>query len=678
MSGGRIRNVTPKPGYVYDGRSVVPAPRNVIPIRDGLANVLTGRGTSVDRSTHGFWHFMPMQQEQIEAAYRGNWLHRKIVDVPAEDMTRAGRDWDAKDEEIKKIEAEEKRLGYWAKLHEALRLGRLGGGAMLIGMKDGTPGAPLPRTAKAGDVAYLVVLSRWQISLGGMVTDPASPEFGKPAYFTLSGSGSQVQIHPSRVVVFPGLPVPAITYASWEDRFWGDSVPQVVDEAVKQATAASAGFASLIDEAKIDVLRFSQLVDQLSQPGGEAKVLQRVELTNSGKSIHRAVILDKEDEWDQRQMVWAGMRDVIITYDARVAGAADIPATRLFGKSPDGQNATGESDLRNYHQSIGSKQETDLRPQMEQLDAVILPSAGVPTDMSWKFSPLGVLTEKEEAEIENKEADTVTKLANAGLVPESALAKAVQNRLIESGRWPNLQDAIDEAEAAGEGLPDDVDPNEIVETGKGGGPASAGGGRSGSGAPARRAANDAATWLADAAPRPLYVQRKLLNAADLIAWAKSQGFTSTLPADDMHVTVLYSRAPVDPMKMGRDWNEDEKGQIAVRPGGPRTLEKFDGGAVVFRFAAPSLEWRHREMVEAGGSHDFPDYAPHVTLTYDAPEAVDVAALKPFNGKLVFGPEIFEALDLDLEQAGRQTWQMWRIELFGFGIRLLLRPKPEGR
>lgn len=459
---GRIRSVTPKDGYVFDGRDVIPARDNVVAIRDGLANVLTGRGTSVDRSMHGFWHFMPMSAQQIEAAYRGNWLHRKIVDIPAEDMTRAGRDWDAEADEIEKIEADEKRLGLWQKLHAALTLGRLGGGAIVVGLRDGRPEMPLPSSVGVGDLQYLVVLSRWQLRLGDMVTDPASPMFGEPAYFEINGASGQPRIHPSRVITFKGLPVPYLGMsASWEDRYWGDSVVQAVDEAVKQATMASAGFASLIEEAKVDIYRFDKLLDQLLQPDGDARINRRIELTNTGKSVHRAVILDKEDEWEQRQLNWAGIRDVIVTYDARVAGAADIPATRLFGKAPDGQNSTGESDLVNYFQSIGAKQEADLRPQIARVDDLLLPSAGVSLGLSWAFSPLRVLTEQQQAEVENKEADSVSKYVNLGLFPESAIAKVVANRLTESQRWPGLADAIEEAEAAGEEPPDD-DPSAIV------------------------------------------------------------------------------------------------------------------------------------------------------------------------------------------------------------------------
>jgi hypothetical protein len=264
------------------------------------------------------------------------------------------------------------------------------------------------------------------------------------------------------------------------------SVVEAVDEAVQNATTACAGFAALIDEAKIDVFRFNGTVEQLSQPGGEEILMKRVELTSTGKSIHRAVILDKEDEWDQRQLELSGVRDVIITYDARVAGAADIPATRLFGKAPDGMNATGDGDLTNYYQSIGSKQEKQLRPMMERLDAVVMPSAGVPTDMSWSFSPLMVLSEKDQAEIEKTEAETVQIYVNSGLFPDSVMSEVVTNRLIESQRFPGLQDAMDKATAQGFD-PDEVDPSEIVPipTQEGGAPPAQ--------QPMRRAAKDAAT-----------------------------------------------------------------------------------------------------------------------------------------------------------------------------------------
>jgi hypothetical protein len=154
--------------------------------------------------------------------------------------------------------------------------------------------------------------------------------------------------------------------------------------------------------------------------------------------------------------------------------------------------------------------------------------------------------------------------------------------------------------------------------------------------------------LTDAAPRSLYVSRKLLNADAVIAWAKSQGFETTLAADQMHVTVLFSRTPVDWMAMGQSWDQGDNGQLKVPPGGPRMLDQFGGikPATVLLFSSSSLCWRHEDMVSKGASHDFDEYVPHITITYDAPAGLDLSTIEPYRGELIFGPEIFEEVNDD--------------------------------
>lgn len=634
---GRLVNPRPKPGFVMDSAGeIIPATMRV---QDGaLANWQTGRGTSVDRSAHNVWLGQSMPAQQIEVAYRSSWLMRQIVDIPADDQTRAGRDWDADDGDIAKIEEEEKRIGYWAKVRQALIYGRLGGGALFLNLGD-DPASPLPRNVSPGQIVSLVPLYRTQITLGTFIDDLLDPYFGEPSVFRLNTQSRPI-IHPSRLIVFKGLLVPGIHMATNEDRFWGDSVIQTVNEAVQNATTATAGFAALIDEAKVDVITMPGMYELFGQPGGEAKFMQALQAAATGKSIHRMLALGEGETWETRELNFAGAKDLITTYLGIVAGAADIPATRLLGKSPDGMNATGEGDLSNYFQGIAARQETDLRPSLEQLDAVVLPSAGVAApDASWAFSPLRVLTEQQQAEIENKEADTLTKLVNTGLFSDVALEESYSNRMTESQRWPGYQEKRDEQMASGDFDPsDETDPSALVPVGRPG----AGGSRVDPAPPARRAAND--SWFfADAAAKPLYVQRKLLNASALIAWAKAQGFTSALAADDMHVTVLYSRTPVDPMKMGETWTSEADGGLTVKPGGPRAVERLGENAVVLLFASWSLVSRHNEMVAAGASHDYDEYQPHVTISFSA-EGIDLDTVKPFTGELRFGPEIFEPLE----------------------------------
>lgn len=140
---------------------------------------------------------------------------------------------------------------------------------------------------------------------------------------------------------------------------------------------------------------------------------------------------------------------------------------------------------------------------------------------------------------------------------------------------------------------------------------------------------------------PLYVYRQLTakSARALIAWATEQGFKTTVPASSMHSTILYSKTPVDWFDMGESWQTN----VLVAEGGPRKVEALgDEGAVVLRFSSSDMRYRHDSMVERGASHDYDDYRPHVTFTYDG-AGVDLAQVEPFTGELEFGPEIFEPI-----------------------------------
>lgn len=152
---------------------------------------------------------------------------------------------------------------------------------------------------------------------------------------------------------------------------------------------------------------------------------------------------------------------------------------------------------------------------------------------------------------------------------------------------------------------------------------------------------------------PLYVYRKIVNAAEIAAWCRENGFPTVRDEASMHVTITYSKDPVDWLAMGEpdNWpNPDADGNIKLPAGGPRVLESFGGDngnpkVVVLAFASNSLSWRHRSMREKGASWKWPDYTPHITLCADAGD-FDFETLKPYSGEIVLGPEVFEPIDED--------------------------------
>lgn len=156
----------------------------------------------------------------------------------------------------------------------------------------------------------------------------------------------------------------------------------------------------------------------------------------------------------------------------------------------------------------------------------------------------------------------------------------------------------------------------------------------------------AATEVGDAAPATLYVHRPVLNADELIAWAKAAGFDTTLTADDMHVTVCFSRTPLD-------WSTIPPARAALTVlGGARALHQFGAGdarartpsATVLEFTSEALDARHEAFKRAGASWDHPSFRPHVTITYAKPDGLDLAAVKPFAGPIRLGPEVFASVD----------------------------------
>jgi phage-related protein (TIGR01555 family) len=603
-----------------------------------------------------------MSDYEIDQAYRSSWVMRKAIDKPAVEMVREWRDWQADSGDIEKLEAEERRLDLRNKVKRAESLRGQGGAGLILYIKGDDQASPLdPARIRAGGLTNIHVWHRSRFVLGEMIANWDDPYFGQPSYYEVqlqgAGSTAPIRFHPSRVVAFKAEDVAGIITTDWQTAFWGQSKVQTIIDAVTNVDTADSGFAALIKDARNRRIYIPGLLDMIATQAGEQRLAKRLQAFAAGESSYSVSWLDGggtdgkgAEKIEDRQMSWAGMPDIMTAYRTAAAAAADMPVTVLWGVSPGGLNATGESDLEIWRKTIKGRQDLDLRPCMTQIDAALIPSAlGKVDDGIWyEWAPLSTQSEKDEANTFFLTAQAVEKFQATGAIPDIALEKAIQNLLEEKGWMPGLGDALselpDDERWPSLAAPDDTDPSAIQS--EGGDPSVSAGRAGGDGSvPARRAANDA-RFMDGAEPKTLYIERQLLNADEVIRWAKSQGLETTLAAEDMHVTIAFSRAPVDWFSVGTDWAGDQDGKLRVKPGGARTVERLgDGDAVALLFASDDLTWRHDRIKDAGASWDWPDYRPHVTLSWDA-AGVDVSKIKPYTGPLVFGPELFSTVDED--------------------------------
>jgi DNA topoisomerase IB/N-acetylglutamate synthase-like GNAT family acetyltransferase len=143
--------------------------------------------------------------------------------------------------------------------------------------------------------------------------------------------------------------------------------------------------------------------------------------------------------------------------------------------------------------------------------------------------------------------------------------------------------------------------------------------------------------------RTLYVHRPVINGQTIVDWAKTQGFETCLPLEKMHVTIAYSKQPVDWNAMGdadtRNLHVDDQDDREVKPLG-------SDGAVVLKFVSKKLHDRWKHLCGAGASWDYEGYQPHVTITWEAPKGLELSTVEPYTGPIDLGPEQFEELDED--------------------------------
>ena len=591
----------------------------------GLVNKLTGTGTDRDKITAQEWYYNEPSPDQLRNSYRANWVCRKTVDAPVQDMLRQGWTWQADEADVEKIVALEKAMGVAKKIAWAKRMANLyGGAAILIGDGSENPENPLEldRITRNG-LQYLTVFTRYEITSGNITYDMLNPDYGLPENYLLSGEGQTVTVHPSRIVRFTGRE-PALVGMPLHDT-WGDSVLAGVLREIGAYAVGVASTSRMLEESTVNYYRMKGFLEKVSTDGGTEIIHKALNLLQQSKSAINAVVVDAEDgSMDQFTADFAGLPEVVRMLLQVVAGAADIPLTRLLGTSPTGMNATGESDIRNYYDRLKAEQENEIAPGLNRIGEAVIRSAlgTMPDGCTLEFNPLWQLSEKEQADVDSTNASTLSTLGSSGHVPDMVMRQVTRNILTDSPTFPGAAQAYEEAEAAGK-LEETSGGNDTTEA-------------TTEEMEAANQVGDAAFW--DGTPRPLYVRRDVLNAKDLIAWAKRQGFKTTVPADQMHVTIAFSRQPVDWHKAGEAWDE----KVEIGAGGPRTVEQFGENAVVLEIAASALKWRHEALRRAGASWDHEGYRPHITLTYE-PGDVDLDKIEPYRGPIKLGPEIFETI-----------------------------------
>lgn len=423
---------------------------------DSVQNFTTGLGTRLDKVFTTQFFFQKQDAPQLERAYRGSWLARKIVDIPVKDSVRAWRKWIGEPKDVEKIEEVERDLEIPRIVSEALIKDRLyGGSVMVLGVgKDSGESELRLNDIKKGDLNFVFPISRNNITYGKINWNPEDSSYGQPDYYELSLNEGGYRVHATRAVKVVSRPLPGLDS---NDDGWGDSILDVLQESVKQAEVVAAAAAQAAQNKNNSVIRLPEFMENVVDQEYRTKLLNRLAMADSGRSIYRMMVLDSDEEWEQMTADLNSLPDLLRLFLTIASGAADIPATRLLGQSPAGMNATGESDMRNYYDSISSMQESFLRPCLRKLDEVLVRSAlgSYPDDLEYEWNSLWQMRDDERAKVDLDRARAFQIDVSSGVIPDDVLMDARVAQLDRDEVYPGLKEMMEEWKESEPELPED-------------------------------------------------------------------------------------------------------------------------------------------------------------------------------------------------------------------------------
>lgn len=383
--------------------------------KDGWQNLMTGAGLVATHKAENsnFYLETLLTDAEISDLYRGEGIAKKIVDIPAKDMTRAGFSIDGDPDNL--VSKSLNRIGFKKAMKDALRWSRLYGGSLVVmGIDDGRKGdgklilsSPL-NEENIQKISFFRVYDKRQISweTTDIDEDASSTNYGKPKLYTVqpyneSTKDQGFKVHHSRVVRFIGEDLPETE--AREKQGWGDSVLQSVYTRVRGFAGALISTEAILDEFIIGILTINNLQDLVSTEQGTTALQTRLNQIDMSKHILNTMLVDKEEEFTRLSATVNGIKDILEFLKDCLSAVSGIPQVKLFGEQSKGIGSTASGSIRLYYDDIADQQDEKLRSQEERIVSLLIKSSEfkakkqVPDTWQLKFNSLWQMNETDLA-----------------------------------------------------------------------------------------------------------------------------------------------------------------------------------------------------------------------------------------------------------------------------------------
>lgn len=326
------------------------------------------------------------------------------------------------DVEIRQIEDYLLDHNIYEKIKQAIKWGRLYGGAGIIinNGQDFSKKLNISTINKDTPLEFIVA-DNWE--LAGVRTGSAMERektiWASDTPFNYYGHS----LHKSRVLTYMGKEAPSLVRQQM--RGWGMSELERFVRSLNEYIKNNNVIYELLDEAKTNVYAFQGFNDALQDQDGTNQIATRLQLAEKLKNYTNSIAIDSEDNYVQKQISFSGLADIAQQFRLNVAADLRMPVTKVFGMSAAGFNS-GDDDIENYNNMIESEIRSKIRGIINKVLQVVARKV-LEKDCTFdiEFAPLRTVSPVDKQKINNSKLQNIYKSYFIGFITAKEACKQI-------------------------------------------------------------------------------------------------------------------------------------------------------------------------------------------------------------------------------------------------------------
>ena len=406
---------------------------------NSLSDFVAGIGANVSQSDslmfNNRFHAISLNRAMLSQSYLEHGIIQVLIDQPIDDAFRGGIDL-----LIPELSADDiKEVMEYIHMNEILdtyctaqKWKRLYGGSGIIinAGQDMTKPLNINSITEKTPLEFYAA-DRWELSYTpsgfSQLDQFAEDEVQNNAPYNYYGH----KIHLDNVIKLKNKEAPSLIRGQFGG--WGVSELEKILRSYNQYLKHQNVTYELLDESKVDVYRITGFNSQIATRDGSAKTAKRFQEASKIKNYQNALVLDKDDEYEQKQIAFAGLAEILNQIRIGIACDLRMPMTKLFGMSASGFNS-GEDDIENYNSMIESEIRSKAKGGLIKIIRICCQKVlgYIPEKVDFDYKPLRIMTNKEQSVMKSEALMRVKETLNAGLCTSEKAVELLNNEKVFS------------------------------------------------------------------------------------------------------------------------------------------------------------------------------------------------------------------------------------------------------